>query len=95
MTHLYAVAVELYDDPGETRQFNIQDELRTIEAVEVVRSVWVVARDGTASDLTQFATQFLLKNDRLFVVEITGQPSFKNPRVTNVEMGNVFRPFDG
>ena len=91
MKNLYVVSLELYHDPGETREFNAEDELRKIGAVKVVQSVWLVAPEGTVSDLAQLVGQFLLKDDRLFVVQINGQPIYKNLRATFPEIDALFR----
>jgi hypothetical protein len=69
----------------------VEDELWKIGAVKVVQSVWLVAREGTVSDLAQLVGQFLLEDDRLFVVQINGQPIYKNPRATFPEIDALFR----
>jgi hypothetical protein len=66
--------------------------LRGLKAKEIMKSVWVVPRDGNADSLREYLATYLERSDRLFVTRLAGDVAFRNLLTGNKREGFLTKP---
>ena len=61
--------------------------LHGLKAKEIMKSVWVVSRDGDAKALNEYLAPYLERSDRLFIARLGGDLAFRNLLTGNKREG--------
>jgi hypothetical protein len=80
----FLIAYDLTEPPD---QLSLTASLRSMGALEVMKSVWVLTREGNADSVRESLAPYIGSSGRLFVSRLSGDIAFRNLLTGNKRSG--------